>query len=83
MILFLTEDSWNKDQEYQKGRLLLNKSFLGSFSSGKGSPAQEEAVIKLLQLLAGDVETNPGPKVKSTFLYQHLYTDQLLNPNLD
>ena len=56
-----TSQSWESQQ--------MKKSSLGGFfPSDKSSSAPDEEVIKLLQLLAGDVETNPGPKVSQCVL---------------
>ena len=53
------------DDECWESQPMKNGS-QGCFPSDKSS-ALPEGVIKLLQLVAGDVESNPGPKV-----YQYL-----------
>ena len=57
----LTSQCWESHQK--------KKSFLAyNFPSDKRSSKPDEEVVKLLQLLAGDVETNPGPKVSQNVL---------------
>ena len=79
-FLWQTSQSWESQQ--------MKKSSLGDFfPSDKSSSAPDEEVIKLLQLLAGDVETNPGPKVSQSVLVgipgilYHLYLCKHQNLN--
>ena len=79
-FLWQTSQSWESQQ--------MKKSSLGDFfPSDNSSSAPDEEVIKLLQLLAGDVETNPGPKVSQCVLVcipgilYHLYLCKHQNLN--
>ena len=66
---------WLKSQSWQSRQ--LKKSFLGGcFPSEKRSSEPDEEVIKLLQLLAGNVETNPGPKVSQCECNMHQNLNQ-------
>ena len=70
----LNQDLWRR--RLAKGVTLDPQSLQYSDFSAR----QSEELVKLLQLVAGDVETNPGPSVSAFFANIYQFMNVFLGP---